>query len=179
MSITLQKIAGAVLFSLIVVMGLNLLVDGLMKKPVEPHREPIAAVSPASPAQAPAGVPVAEEKPLPERLAAASVEKGQTEAKKCQSCHNFNPGGATKIGPDLAGVVGRPKASVAGFDYSGALKKLGGTWSYDDLDKWLAKPGAFAPGTKMTFAGLPDGAERADVIAYLHSISPDAPPLPK
>ena len=70
-------------------------------------------------------------------------------------------------------------ASVAGFAYSDGLKTLGGDWTYQDLDKFLTKPSAFAPGTKMTFVGLPDGDKRANVIAYLKSISPNAPPFPQ
>ncbi len=180
MGITLQKMAGGVLFALILVVGLNLLVNGIM--PVEtPHPAPSSAPHAGSPTatagQAPATA--APEQPLPQRLAAATAAKGQADVKVCQSCHNFNEGGGTKVGPDLFGVVGRPKAAVAGFAYSDGLKKLGGDWSYEDLDKFLTKPGAFAAGTKMTFAGLPDGDKRANVIAYLKSISPNAPPPPQ
>jgi cytochrome c len=184
MSITLQKIAGAVLFALILVHGLGLLVNGVMRQPQDrPSLAVIASEGGFEPSkQAEAGAPqtaAAPEQPLPERLAAASAQKGQADAKICQSCHNFDPAQGAKIGPNLAGVVGRPKASAAGFDYSDALKKLGGDWTYEDLDKFLTKPAGDAPGTKMTFAGLPDPDKRAEVIAYLRSISPNAPPLPK
>lgn len=189
MGITLQKIAGASLFALILVVALNLAVNGLMPRQTEPPPAQIAAseggfdaaaLQPKATAAAgsSAAAPAAEEKPLPQRLAAASVEKGQASAKKCLSCHTFDQGGGIKVGPNLFGVVGRPKGSFPGFAYSDGLKKLGGAWTYEDLDKFLTKPSAFAQGTKMTFAGLPDGTERADVIAYLHSISPAAPPPP-
>ncbi len=120
-----------------------------------------------------------EDKPLPARLAAADVNKGQASAKKCLSCHSFDQGAGAKVGPNLYGVVGRTKATFPNFAYSDAFKKLAGNWTYEDLDKFLTKRGAFAAGTKMTFAGLPSGAERADVIAYLRSISPQAPPPPQ
>lgn len=190
MDITLQKIAGASLFALILVVGLNLLINGLMPQRIERPSPEIAAseggfdasaIQAKSPAAGGGGTEaaVAEDKPLAQRLAAANVGKGQGVAKKCQSCHNFDQGAGAKIGPNLFGVVGRTKATFPGFAYSEAFKKLAGSWSYEDLDKFLTKPGAFAAGTKMTFAGLPDGQERADVIAYLRSISPDAPPPPQ
>jgi cytochrome c len=174
MGITLQKIAGAVLFALILVISLNLLVNGIL--PVTSEKPSTSgAVAPESPTPASGGGP---EKPLGQRLAGANTQTGQATAKVCQSCHNFVEGAGAKVGPDLYGVVGRPKASASGFAYSDALKKKGGDWTYDDLDNFLTKPSAFAPGTKMTFAGLPDADKRADVIAYLKSISPNAPPEP-
>ncbi len=191
MAITLQKIAGGILFALILVVGLNLLVNGLMPKKTSVAPPTIAAAEGGFQMKAgePAGggtageaeqkAQAAPEEPLPQRLAAASLEKGQAVAKKCQTCHTLNQGGGIKVGPNLYGVVGRPKASFPGFTYSDALKSMGGTWTYADLDKFLTKPAAAAPGTKMTFPGLPDANERADVIAYLKSISPNAPQFPK
>lgn len=185
MGITLQKIVGAILFALILVVGLNLLVNAIMPLRTEPPPANVASSEggmEAQPEQAKAaggGAPASQEQPLPQRLAAADAGKGQADIKVCQSCHNFAEGAGAKVGPDLYGVVGRQKASVPGFAYSDALKKLGGTWTYEDLDQFLSKPSALAPGTKMTFAGLAEGDKRADVLAYLKSISPDAPPLPK
>jgi len=177
MGIELQKAAGAILFALILIVGLNQIVDMLF--PPQPSAPQTAAPAATKSGQPAASPPAAEaEKPLSERLAAASADKGKTVAAKCQACHTLNEGGGTKIGPNLYGVVGRPKGSVAGFSYSEALKGLGGNWSYDDLDKFLTKPSAIAPGTKMTFPGLPSGGDRADVIAFLRSISPAAPALP-
>jgi cytochrome c len=189
MGITLQKIAGASLFALILVVGLNLLVNGLMPQRIDRPSPEIAASEggfDASALQTKSATPegggeaaAAEDKPLPVRLAAANVNKGQGVAKKCLSCHSFDQGAGAKVGPNLFGVVGRPKATFPGFAYSDAFKKLSGSWSYEDLDKFLTKPGAFASGTKMTFVGLPNGEERANVIAYLRSISPAAPPPPQ
>ncbi len=109
----------------------------------------------------------------------ASAEKGAQVAKQCGACHNFQEGAGAKVGPDLYGIVGRQVASVAGFNYSTPLKALGGTWTFDALNKWLTKPSADVPGTAMTFAGLSNEKQRADVIAYLNTLSANPLPLPK
>jgi cytochrome c len=184
MAITLQKIAGAILFALILLVGVNMLVNGVMPQRIDRPTPEIAAAEggfdasaiQAKNTPAPAAASAEEEKPLAQRLAAADAGKGRGIAKKCLSCHTFDEGAGAKIGPNLYGVVGRVKATFPGFAYSDAFKKLSGPWSVNDLDTFLTKPGAYVPGTKMTFAGLPSGEERADVIAYLRSISPNAPP---
>jgi cytochrome c len=189
MAITLQKMAGGLLLGMIIAVALNLLVNMAVMPPRMNAPTPeiaaseggfaLSALEAKGAAEGAAAAPAAEDKPLPVRLAAASVDKGQATAKKCLSCHSFDDGGATKVGPNLYGVLGRAKGSKEGFAYSDAIKKLGGNWTYEDLDKFLTKPSAFASGTKMTFAGLSEGQDRADVIMYLHSISPNAPPPPK
>jgi cytochrome c len=112
-------------------------------------------------------------------LASASPEHGAQIAKQCEACHNLQEGQGPKIGPDLYGVVDRPVASVAGFNYTPALKAKGGKWTFASLDKWLSNPRAEVPGTAMTFAGLSSDKQRADVIAYLDSLSKNPVPLPK
>jgi cytochrome c len=114
-------------------------------------------------------------------LAAADPEAGQKDTLKegCVACHTFTDGGRAGLGPNLYGVVGGPHAHMPGFAYSAALKAHDGPWTFDELNKWLTKPSAYAPGTKMTFAGIPNEKERADVIAYLRSLSKDPVPLPK
>ncbi len=97
----------------------------------------------------------------------------------CLTCHNFEKGGGAKIGPPLWGVVGRPVASVAGFDYSDSLKKLGGDWSYEKLAHWIADPKAMAAGTKMAFAGERSPEKDADILAYLQTLSDLPVPFPK
>ncbi len=119
-----------------------------------------------------------EAPPIAVLLASASPEKGQTIAKACQACHNLGKGDPNKIGPHLYGVLGRDVASVSDFSYSDALKKKGGKWDYEDLNQFLSSPKAFAPGTKMTFAGLRKPQDRADVIDYLRSLSDSPEPLP-
>jgi len=164
MSMMVQKVLAGILFGLMLVKGMDLVIDSFM--PVEtPHAESKGGAGAAAPAAAPA-----PEKPLADRLAAADVKKGEDASKKCTSSHTFNEGGPTRVGPNLFGVFGRAKASVAGFAYSDAVKKLGGDWTADALDKWIAKPAAMASGTKMTFAGLDDGQQRADLIAYLKTL---------
>lgn len=103
-------------------------------------------------------------------LATADVKKGEQSFKKCQSCHTINQGGANGIGPNLHGVTGDAVAGDrGGFAFSDDLKKHGGTWDAATLDAWLKSPKGFAPGTKMTFAGLADAQERANVIAYMNA----------
>lgn len=113
-------------------------------------------------------------------LATADPAAGQKEAKKCAACHTFDEGAANKQGPNLWNVVNRPIASVAGFGYSSALQGLSDQlWSYEDLNGYLTKPKDFAPGTKMSFAGIKKAEARANLIAYLRSLSDDPAPLPE
>jgi cytochrome c len=178
MNFEVNKMAGAVLGSLLVVMGLGVFSDAIYAP--DPMKKPGYAL-PAAEAegQAVAAKPAAPAEPLPVLLAKADAQKGQSLAKPCTTCHNFDKGGAAKIGPPLYGVVGRPKASIAGFAYSDAEKAKGGDWTFDDLNALIQNPKGFVPGTKMAFAGEPDAGKRADIIAYLRSLSDSPVPLPK
>ena len=112
--------------------------------------------------------------PLGVLLASADAAAGQSAARKCTSCHNFEEGAGNKQGPELWGVVGRPEGSHPGFAYSDALLEhnaAGDTWTYDNLDHFLLAPKDYAPGTKMAFAGVKDPVERANILAYLQSLS--------
>ncbi len=118
----------------------------------------------------------AAEPPIEALLASADPAKGQATFAKCQSCHTINAGGANGIGPNLHGVVGEEIGKgVGGFAFSDALKGVGGKWDFDKLNQWLKSPKAMAPGTKMTFAGLPKPEDRANVIVYLNSQGSNLP----
>lgn len=142
------------------------------------HPEPLPPPEPEKPAAAPAAA--AAKPSIDTLLASASAKAGEDDTKKlgCVACHTFNQGGAAGVGPNLYGVVGAPHGHMAGFDYTQGLKSKQGPWTYDELDQWLAKPSAYAPGTRMIFPGIKDPKERADVIAYLRSLSPNPEPLP-
>jgi cytochrome c len=118
------------------------------------------------------------EQPAAFYISKADPQKGADVFKKCGACHSDQKGGPNQIGPQLWGVVGRPVASEAGFAYSDALKGKSGPWTFDELFAWLKSPKAYAPGTKMTFAGLSNPEDRANVIAYLNSESDKPEPLP-
>ncbi len=114
--------------------------------------------------------------PITPLLASANVQNGQTLAQRlCASCHSFNEGGRNGVGPNLHGIIGAPPGKADGFGYSAALKGKGEPWSYENMNAWLLKPNAYAAGTRMAFAGIGSTQQRADVIAYLKSISPKAP----
>jgi cytochrome c len=113
--------------------------------------------------------------PLPNLLAKADVAKGEQVFKKCASCHTAAQGGANGIGPNLYATMGKPLGHIAGFAYSDALKGVGGNWDFDKMDAWLHNPKKFAPGTKMTFAGLSSAEDRANLIVYLNSLGSNLP----
>ncbi len=181
----LQKL-GATLLILVWVLWGSIMVGDLLIPPDEP--EVVAALklvktSPAPSAPAPSP-PAAESggesggETALALLASADAGDGKKVFRKCKACHTADKGGAHKVGPNLWDVVGRAKAGAQGFGYSGALAGLGGAWSFADLDAFLAKPKAFAPGTKMTFNGIKKAADRAAVIQYLRSLSDSPKPLP-
>ncbi len=113
--------------------------------------------------------------PIGNMMAAADMSKGEAIFKKCVACHTIASGGTNGIGPNLWGTVGKPLASHAGFAYSDALKTKGGTWTFEALNEWLSNPKKYAPGNKMTFAGLGNPEERAAVMLYLNSQGSNIP----
>src|SRR5262245_45764764 len=179
-SFELNKIAGAVLGTGLGLVALNITAEAIFapQHPAKPGFE--IEIKPQATATAPGapGEKAAPEEPIEKLLASAAVDRGQSAAKACAACHNFQKGGPNGIGPNLFGVVGRPRAAASGFAYSDAMKAKGGEWTIDDLNKFLTSPKEFVPGTKMTFAGLPRGSQRADVIAYLNSLADNPKPLP-
>ncbi|HET9810229.1 MAG TPA: cytochrome c family protein [Sphingomicrobium sp.] len=119
------------------------------------------------------------EKPIEFYLASADPAKGEQVFKKCAACHNADKGGANQLGPNLWGVLGEPIGKGRGFAFTDALASKGGTWDWHTLSEWLKSPRSFAPGTKMTFAGLGDPQDRANVIAFLNQHSDHPLPLPE
>lgn len=174
----LNKILGAVLGTILFVLSLNIIAGGLFAPhaPEKPGYE-VAVEEEAAPGAAQAAVPPAE--PIEVRLASADVKKGEAAAKKCVACHTFEKGGPNKVGPNLWSVVGGPRAHIDGFSYSAGMKGAGGTWDFESLDRFLANPRAEVKGTSMAFAGIRRPEERADVIAYLNSLSDNPKPLPQ
>ena len=111
-------------------------------------------------------------------LAAADTDAGKKVFGKCKACHGFDKGGKNKVGPNLWDIVGRPVAGGEGFKFSGALRDIGGNWSYDALDAFLASPKTFAKGTKMSFPGVKDEIDRANLIAWMRTLSDNPAALP-
>src|SRR5205823_13174782 len=161
-----------VLFAGIVALGSSI-VAGEMFRSERPEKMgyPIAGVEQE-------GAAAAAEQPIEVYLAKADPAKGQQVFNKCMACHNADKGGANQLGPNLWDVLGEPIGQGKGFAFSDALSKKGGTWDWDKLSQWLSSPKAFAPGTKMTFAGLSNPEDRANVIAFLNSHSDAPKPLP-
>jgi len=118
------------------------------------------------------------EQPIEALLAAADPAAGAKVFQKCAACHTITKGGANGVGPNLWGTMGKPHAHVAGFAYSSALQSKPGNWDWTSMNEWLKSPRKYAEGTKMTFAGLSNAKDRADVIAYLNQQSDSPLPLP-
>jgi cytochrome c len=170
-----NKIAGAVLFAMLVVMGLRQVNE------IVNHEPEVATKGwqvPGVEATESAGAAAPKEEPLAVLLAKGNADEGAKVFKKCMACHTIEKGGANKVGPNLYNTVGNHFGHMDGFAYSEAVKNHGGTWGYDELNHWLAGPRQFIPGNKMGFAGLPDAQDRANVILYLKANAENPPPLP-
>jgi cytochrome c len=179
-----NKIAGAVLATLMFVLVVSFATEAIFEpaKPAKPGyvvegvQEEASAASSAAPA----------EEALPDFgtvLPTADAAAGQKISQRCEQCHDLSKGGPNKIGPNLWGVVGRPRATHEGFSYSGAMSADHGTWTLDKLFKFLKSPATMVPGTKMSFAGLRSAQDRINLLAWLRTQSdspvPIPPPAPK
>ncbi len=174
-SFEINKVLGAVLFTVLCLLGLNIAAGAIFTPPhmAKPGYE-IAVPEKPEGGGAPAAAP---QESIAQLLANADPKRGEQIARVCQTCHTFEKGGPNKVGPNLWDVVGRPKVEP-GFNYSAAMKAKGGDWTIDDLNQFLASPRGYIPGTAMSFAGLPRGPQRADVIAFLNTLSDHPKPLP-
>ena len=178
-SLEVNKIAGAILAAAVIAM-----MSGFISKLIfaSGHGEVEVAYS-VAPGEATESAPVAEAPsldPIGPLLASADVAAGTKVAKKCVTCHTFDEGGANKIGPNLYDILGQNVAGNAGYSYSGALKeKAAETWGYENLNAFIAKPKDWAPGTKMSFAGIRKAQDRANLILYLRSLSGSPTALPE
>ena len=135
--------------------------------------------TPAKPADATAAAPAAGGDDVVALLAKANADNGKATFAKCKSCHVAEKGKAATVGPNLWGVVNRPKGSYEGFNYSEGMKAKGGTWTFADLSTFVRNPKAYVQGTKMVFNGIPNPADEADLIAYLATLADTPVSLPK
>jgi cytochrome c len=176
-----NKVAGAVLASLLVLVGANTAIHLFYPTGAENLSKGHIVVAPeaAAPATPAAAKPAEKEPPVEGLLASANVEAGQTAAKACAACHNWTKGAGAKIGPDLFGVVGRDIGKNPGFSYSPALQGKGGKWTFQELYEWIKDPKGFISGNKMAFAGVKNPQERANIIAFLDKQSDNPVPLPQ
>jgi len=161
-SFELNKIIGAILGTCILVLVTSFAAHAIFS-PAMPEKPGFEIAVKEDTSHGGAKEAAAPSEPIEKLLQTASVEKG----------------GPNRVGPNLYGVVNEAKgAGRGGFNFSAAMKSKGGNWTFDDLNKFLTNPKAFVPGTAMGFAGIPKDSERADVIAYLNSISDKPEPLP-
>ena len=182
-SFEFNKIAGAVFGILLFVMGTGIIAEIIFAPPKTKIEGYELAAAPAGGAAASAEgeVKVSAAEPIAIRLAKADPAKGAAGVKACQACHNFEKGQGSKVGPALYGVVNRAKGAVDGFNYSAAFKERaakGEKWDYEAIDAFITNPKAYIAGTAMGYAGLADPAKRADIVAYLRSLSDSPAPMP-
>ncbi len=172
-----NKVAGAILATLLIYLGIQNLGEVLFAVPPADANAYIVdgvdiagGVAGDTGAKVPEVVAVVDISVL---LETASASKGAKVARKCLSCHAFEAGGANKIGPALWGVVGKSVGAASGFNYSKALTALaaqGGVWDVDALNGFLTSPKKYVAGTNMAFIGLRKAKDRADIIAYLNTL---------
>jgi cytochrome c len=177
-SFELNKILGALLATCLGLLSLNI-AAGAVFTPSKMEKPGYVIAVPDQPAAGGEAAKPEPAEPIAVRLASSDPQKGAAAAKQCAACHTFEKGGPNRVGPNLFGIVDRPKASAPGFNYSAALKAKGGNWTYDDLDHFITNPKGWLPGTNMGYAGLGRGGQRADLINYLHTLADSPVPFPK
>ena len=179
-----NKVAGAILAILLIVLGLRTFGEGLFGHP-DDHGELAYPIDLTALEGAGAGAAEEEEEGPTDYgalLAAADISAGERVANRCTSCHTFEQGGRNGTGPNLWNTVMNPVASAEGFNYSAAMEEFaaGGTvWSYEHLDGFLANPRSYVSGTAMSFAGLRNEEDRMNLIAWMRTLSDNPAPLPE
>lgn len=179
-SFEFNKIAMSVLGVVFIVMSLNFLSESLFHTERPETMGYAVEVAEASGAAEPEEDTGPAFDPITPLLASADIGAGEKAIKKCSACHTFEQGGANKVGPALWDIVNRDIASIDGFGYSSALTEYGAdkTWTYESLNGFLWKPKTYIKGTSMGFAGIKKAEDRADIVAYLRSLSANPAPLP-
>ena len=178
-SFELNKILGAILGTCLITLALNIVAGAIFapEKPAKPGYEITVKQEGGGDEKA---ASKEQEPPVETVLASASADRGKDIARQCQACHTFEKGGPNRVGPNLWNIVGSARGEDrGGFNFSAAMKAKGGNWTFSELYQFLANPRGYIPGTNMTFAGLSRSQQRADVIAYLDSLSDSPLPLPK
>lgn len=174
-----NKIAGAVLGTLLFVVALKIVTAMIFEVPMPLKPGYVVQGVPAATEASSSGQPA--EEPLPDFgtvLKTADLAKGKDISTRCQQCHDLSKGGPDKIGPNLWGIVGRPRASRNTYSYSSPMSSSHAPWTFENLFRYLKSPQAMVPGTKMTFAGLPSAQDRIDLIAWLRTQSDNPVPIP-
>ncbi len=168
MDMEANKILAALLVAGIIAMLAGFISHQLVKsKPLVENAYKIEVADTTAPAGAGAAPAVAE--PINDLLAQADAAHGEKISKVCGSCHTFGKGEPNRVGPNLAGIVGKSRAQMAGFVYSDAMKAKGGSWDTESLNQFLWNPKKSVPGTKMSFAGLKKPEDRAALIKWMET----------
>jgi cytochrome c len=174
-SFELSKIAAAILSALLVIVGFRTFLEvreefAPAQKPGFTLPAPVEAAASGKEAEAAPAGPAFDAAAVAAAVAGANAENGATIFSKCKACHKADSSGANAVGPNLWGVVGRPRGSHAGFSYSEAMKSVGGDWTPEHLAAFIHSPKTAVPGTKMIFPGIPDANDLADLIKYLSTL---------
>ncbi|HEY0106810.1 MAG TPA: cytochrome c family protein [Rhizomicrobium sp.] len=175
-----NKIAGAVLGTLIFILVIAFSTEALFE-PEKPAKEAFHVEGVVETASTGGAATAPVEEPLPDWgtvLPTADIAGGKAISARCEQCHDISKGGANKIGPELYGVIGRPRATEPGFSYSSAMSADHEPWTFDKIFKFIKQPQTYVPGTKMSFAGLRSAQDRINLIAFLRTQNDNPVPIP-
>jgi cytochrome c len=177
----MNKVIGAVLGTVLFILAVKMIVIPIVFHSPAPAK-PGYIVQGVEEATSKAGAPEAQaQETVPDFgtvLPKADAASGQQDAQRCAQCHDWSKGGPDKIGPNLWGVLGRPRGSKPGYSYSSAMSSSHDPWTFEKLFVYLKSPASMVPGTKMTFAGLRSAQDRINLIAYLRTQSDSPVPIP-